>query len=191
MLMRGKRTAKEEKEEEEGLSEKGILFLSGEINEASAGTLEREIINQNLKGGLPFLQMLISSPGGDVLSGFGLIDVMGWSKIPIATTGIGRVASMALLVLMAGKRGDRVATANSLLLSHRFWGLSLGNYSDMLAKRKMEDILHATVVKHYIAHSHLRDAHEVEKQLLRDVDVWMTPEEARDFGIIDRIESQN
>src|SRR5580700_144345 len=97
----------DEKDDERGdvLAEKGILLLTGEINETSAVAMQQEIIGQNLKGDLPFLQMLISSPGGDVLSGFGLIDMMTWSKIPIATTGIGRVASMALLVLMAGKKG--------------------------------------------------------------------------------------
>lgn len=187
MRMREKNKS-EGSENEEGLSERGILFLNGEINEASATSLQREIIEQNLKGGLPFMQMLISSPGGDVLSGFGLIDIMAWSKIPIATTGLGRVASMALLILMAGKKGDRVVTENTLLLSHRFWGLSLGNYSDMLAKRKMEDVLHARVLNHYVRHSGLRSAAEVEKHLLRDVDVWLTAEEAVEYGLIDRVE---
>jgi len=179
---------KENKEiKEENLQEKGLLFLSGEIDRESVRRIQEDILRANIKARLPFLQMLISSPGGSVMDGFGLIDLMGWSKIPFATTGIGTVASMALLVLMAGQPGRRGVTPNSTLLSHRFSGMSLGNYSDMLARRKMEDLLHERVVAHYLKHTKLRDRTEVERSLLRDVDTWLTPEEALEYGMVDAI----
>ena len=92
------------------LDEYGILNLFGEITGDSAGSLCRQIIQINVEGKLNKIQILINSGGGDCHAGFALLDIMEWSRIPIATTGIGLVSSIALLVFMAGQRGSRVLT---------------------------------------------------------------------------------
>jgi len=171
------------------LDEYGILNLFGEITGDSAGSLCRQIIQINVEGKLNKIQLLINSGGGDCHAGFALLDIMDWSRIPIATTGIGVVGSMALLAFMAGQRGSRVLTPRTSLLSHRYFAVHGGNHSQILAFRKQEDTVHETIVNHYLRHTRLKTREEVEEMLLRDVDTWLCPREAVELGIADIIES--
>jgi ATP-dependent Clp protease protease subunit len=132
--------------------------------------------------------MIINSPGGSCASGFSIIDIMEWSRIPIYTTGIGLVASMSLLILMTGEKGRRVLTSRTSILSHRFSGISFGNHSQLIAGRKEEDMAHDRIIQHYLTYSGVKDRSELEKYLLRDVDTWLTPEEAVQHGIADIVE---
>jgi ATP-dependent Clp protease protease subunit len=132
--------------------------------------------------------MVINSPGGSCPAGFSIIDIMEWSRIPIYTTGIGMIASMALLIFMSGEKGRRVITPRTSILSHRFYALSLGSHSQLIAGRKEQDLEHERILQHYLAYSSIKDRAELEKYLLRDVDTWLTPEEAVQHGLADRIE---
>jgi ATP-dependent protease ClpP protease subunit len=76
-------------------------------------------------------------------------------------------------------------------MSHRFWTLTGGNYSGLVARRKIEDLTHRRILDHYIECTKLKDAAEVESQLLRDVDTWLTPREAVEFGVVDRVHERN
>ncbi|MDT8442382.1 MAG: ClpP family protease [Desulfuromonadales bacterium] len=174
--------------EKKGLDEHGIIFLSGPVDGGSAETLCKEIIQYNLEGKVERIQLIVNSPGGSCADGFAVIDLMEWSKIPVYTIGVGMVASMGLLILMAGQKGRRVVTPNTSLLSHRFSGFSFGNHSQLLASRKIEDQLHERIITHYLSHSRVRDRETLEKTLLGDVDYWMSPQEALDFGLIDIVE---
>lgn len=176
-----------EEKKETKLEDRGMVFLCGEITPDTASDLAQKIIQINLDQKCDFIQLMISSPGGDVNAGFALIDMMQWSNLPVYTTGFGLVASMGLSVLMAGSPGHRVVTPRSTMMSHRFWAGNVDNYSGLVAKRKMEDLTHQRIVEHYTTCSKLKDAKKVEAKLLRDVDTWLTPTEALEFGLIDAI----
>lgn len=183
--------AKEKEQEERGLRDYGIIYLAGVINQASAEKVCKEIIEFNIKGSINQVQMIINSPGGTCEAGFSIIDIMEWSKIPIYTTGIGVIASMGLLVFMTGEKGRRVVTPRTSILSHRFSSISSGNHSQLIAGRREEDLLHERILEHYMTYSNIRDRDELEKYLLRDVDTWLSAEEAVQMGIVDIVEVMN
>ena len=180
---------KEQKDQKErGLADYGIIYLSGPINEGNAESICKEIIEMNIKGEVSQIQMVINSPGGSCPAGFSIIDIMEWSRIPIYTTGIGMIASMGLLIFMTGEKGRRVITPRTSILSHRFSAFNIGNHSQLIAGRKEEDLEHERILLHYLTYSNIRDKAELEQYLLRDVDTWLSPDEAISHGLADRIE---
>jgi ATP-dependent Clp protease, protease subunit len=180
--------AKEAKRDEKALNEYGIIYLSGGIDNVCAETISREIIEHNIKGDVSQMQLIINSHGGDCSAGFSIIDIMEWSRIPIYTAGIGMIASMGLLIFMAGEKNHRVITSRTSVLSHRFFAINIGNHSQLIAGRKEEDMMHERVIQHYIDYSKVKDRAELENYLLRDVDTWLTPEETVQFGLADIVE---
>ncbi len=182
--------AKEEiKRNEKALAEYGIIYLAGDIDDKRAETVCKEIIELNIKGNINQIQMVINSPGGTCSDGFSIIDIMEWSNIPIYTTGVGIIASMGLLVFMTGEKGHRVVTPRTSILSHRFWAGHFGNHSQLIAGRREEDLLHERILNHYMTYSNIKDRSELEKYLLRDVDTWLSTEEAVQLGIVDVVET--
>ncbi len=181
--------AKEDiKREDKALAQYGIIYLSGDIDTASAETICKEIIEHNIKGDVSQMQMIINSPGGSCTAGFSIIDIMEWSRIPIYTTGLGMIASMGLMVFMTGEKGHRVITPRTSILSHRYTAVTHGNHSQLIAGRKEEDMMHERGVQHYLTYSNVKDRAELENYLLRDVDTWLTPEEAVKYGLADIVE---
>lgn len=176
------------KRDEKALAEYGIIYLSGMIDNASAESTCKEIIEHNIKGDVNQMQLIINSPGGVCSAGFSIIDIMEWSRIPIYTTGLGMIASMGLLIFMTGENGHRVITSRTSVLSHRFTAMSVGSHSQLIAGRKEEDMMHERVIHHYATYSRVKDRVELENYLLRDVDTWLTPEEAVQYGLADIVE---
>ncbi len=170
------------------LDEMGVIFLSGEIDSASAETVCKSIIEINLAGKNPHIQLIINSVGGECSAGFAIIDMMHWSRLPVYTTGLGMVASMGLLIFMAGEKGNRVVTPRTSILSHRFWSLNVGSHSQLLARRKEEDLVHRRILEHYLEHTGMDTVEQLESTLLRDVDVWLSAEESVEYGIADLVE---
>ncbi len=175
-------------EESKSLKDYGIIYLSGGIESSSAQSVCEQIIEINVAGEIDHIQMIINSQGGTCSDGFAIIDIMEWSRLPIYTAGIGMVASMGLLVFMAGESGRRVVTPRTSILSHRFSGISIGNHSQLLAGRKEENLMHERIVGHYLQYSSIDTREKLEETLLKDVDTWLTPTEAVEFGIADIIE---
>ena len=174
--------------EQKGLDDYGIVFISGEIDQATAQSVCEKIIEMNVEQKADFIQLILNSQGGLCSAGFAVIDMMDWSRLPVYTTGIGIVASMALAVFMAGDKGHRIVTPRTSILSHRFSALSWGNHSELIAKRKEEDLMHRRLLDHYLRHTALKNDQEVTDKLLRDVDTWLTAEEAIELGIADAIQ---
>ena len=139
---------KKDPSERSTLDEHGIIFLSGEIDGGRAESVCEKIIEFNVGQDVDLIQLLINSPGGQCAAGFAIIDLMDWSRLPIYTTGIGMVASMALALFMAGEKGHRVLTPRTSVLSHRFSAFSFGNHSELVARRKEEDLLHQRLLDH-------------------------------------------
>lgn len=175
-------------DKEPGLKEYGIVFLSGDINSGAAESICKEIIEYNIKSEVAQIQLIIHSVGGSCTAGFAIIDMIEWSRIPVYTTGIGMIASMGLLIFMTGSKGHRVITPRTSVLSHRYLALTAGNYSQLIAGRKEEDLMHDRIVDHYIRHSNVKSKEELERTLLRDVDTWLSPEEALKYGVADIVE---
>jgi ATP-dependent Clp protease protease subunit len=166
------------------LDDYGIIFISGEI----APSICERIIQINVEQQADFIQLIINSQGGSCSAGFAIIDMMEWSRIPVYTTGVGLVASMALCIFMAGEKGHRVLTPRTSILSHRFSAFSLGNHSELIAKRKEEDLMHNRILQHYRQHTELNSDEDITGHLLRDTDTWLSPQEAVDMGIADKIQ---
>ena len=181
--------AKEENSrDEKALAEYGIIYLSGQIDNTNAESVCKEIIEHNIKGDVSQMQMIINSPGGACSAGFSIIDIMEWSRIPIYTTGLGMIASMGLMIFMTGEIGHRVITPRTSVLSHRFNAVNHGNHSQLIAVRKEEDMMHERGIQHYMTYSKVKDRVELENYLLRDVDTWLTPDEAVQYGLADIVE---
>ena len=80
-------------------------FDFGTIDTSSAQAVCEQIIEINVTAQIAPIQMIVNSPGGSCTDGFTVIDMMEWLRIPIYTAGIGMIASMGLLIFMAGERG--------------------------------------------------------------------------------------
>ena len=169
------------------LDQEGLLQLNGEITHGTTDSLIKSILEHNLARDREIIRLYINSPGGQVDQGFALLDIMAWSRIPIHTTGMGTVASMALLILMAGARGHRTVMPRCSLLSHRFSTQVQGTHADLLANRVREDMTHRRIIEHYTSHTKMNTQVDVERELLRPTDRWLSPEEALEFGIVDRV----
>jgi len=180
----------EEKDKDKTLSDRGIIYLSGSIDDSSAESICKDIIVCNVKEEVEQIQMIINSSGGLCSAGFSIIDIMEWSRIPVSTTGIGLVASMSLLIFMAGEKGKRVISPRTSILSHRYYSTRHGSHGELVAGRKQEDIEYERIVRHYLEHTGVKDRNELESTLLKQVDTWLTPEEAVRYGIADMIEQK-
>lgn len=182
-------TDTDKQKKDNGLNDYGIIYISGPITGTTAESVCKEIIEYNIRAEVNQIQMIINSPGGSCPAGFSIIDIMEWSRIPIYTTGIGMIASMGLLIFMTGENGRRVITPRTSILSHRFSAFNYGNHSQLIAGRKEEDLEHERILQHYLTYSSINNKDELEKCLLRDVDTWLTPDEAIQYGLADIVEA--
>lgn len=171
------------------MEDRGIIFIWGTIDDAMAESVCRDIIELNMDGRAGCIQMLINSTGGSCQAGFAIIDMMEWSRIPVCTAGFGIVGSMATLIFIAGEKGRRVITPGTALLVHHYKAMNAGSYPDLISMRKYEDFLYNRVVAHYRKHSALKNESDVLAGLLRDVDHWITPDEALTLGLADAIQN--
>jgi ATP-dependent Clp protease protease subunit len=178
-----------EEKKQQALEDLGIIYLSGRIDDAKSEQICKQIIELNART-LDCIQLIINSAGGGVHAGFALLDVMEWSRLPVRTTALGMVASMALLVFMAGEKGHRVVTPRVAILSHRYWWWNVGNHSELIARRKEEDLTHRRILEHYARHTRLKTEEALHEKLLRDVDAWLTADEAVECGIADIVENR-
>lgn len=179
---------------QKALLERGIIQFFDEVTTASAKDVCEKIIELNArsleteKGKAPTeIRLLINSNGGELPAGFSIIDVMEWSSLPIRTIGIGQVASMGLLIFMTGTKGRRVLTPRTSILSHQAFWCEHGKDGDLLAFRKEHDLHQTRVFNHYARHTNLTTEAKIRKHLMRDRNVWLSPKEAVDFGIADKV----
>lgn len=169
------------------LAERGVLTCFGTIDSALVDRLVEEILEANDRRQFDHIRLYIRSEGGDLLAAFALLDIIAWSRLPVATVAMGLVASAALMVLMAGAAGRRSVLPRSSLLSHRFSTMTAGNHADLIAKRTMEDLAWQRVLDHYRRHTGINDQERLERELLPPTDRWLTPEEACSLGLVDHV----
>jgi ATP-dependent Clp protease protease subunit len=158
-----------------------------EISLQSVKTAVEWIFEANFAEERPeMLNMIITSPGGDLNAAFALIDVMRGSAIPIRTIGLGQIASAGLMIFIAGDKGMRILTPNTSILSHQYsWG-AIGKEHELFATVKEFDLTTKKMIQHYKKSTGLSEA-KIREVLLPPQDVWLSPQEAKKLGLCDDV----
>jgi ATP-dependent Clp protease, protease subunit len=132
------------------------------------------------------MNLIITSPGGDLNAAFALVDVMRGSSIPIRTVGLGQVASAGLMIFIAGTHGQRILTPNTSILSHQYsWG-AFGKEHELFAQIKEFDLTTKRMIAHYKKCTGLKED-QIREYLLPPQDIWLSSVEAKKLGICDDV----
>jgi ATP-dependent Clp protease protease subunit len=173
--------------ESEGLEKHGVMMLMDEIKSESVKPVIEWILKNNLSSNqFERLTLIINSNGGSVTDAFALIDTMKGSGVPISTVGLGDISSSALMLFMAGEKGNRILTPNASILSHQYsWG-KWGKEHELLTASRGFDLTSEMIMNHYIKCTGLTEK-KIREVLLPPHDVWLSAKEAKKYGICDKI----
>ena len=164
-----------------------FCMIFDEVTEETAKQVIQWVIEMNYSEDRPeVLNLLINSPGGSLTDAFAIIDVMKSSHIPIRTIGLGQIASAALMIFLAGAKGQRVLTPNTSILSHRFTAGSVGKSHELFAISKEYDLTNLRMVEHYKRCTGLKES-DVKKHLLPPEDVFLSADEALKYKLCDKV----
>lgn len=161
-----------------------IIFLGGPITDAAANTVIAQLLFLEHEDPKKDIQLYINSPGGVVTAGLAIYDAMQYVKPDVSTFCVGLAASMGAVLLAAGAKGKRYVLPNSEILLHQVMGEAGGQAVEIeiSAKHiiKIKDKLNEILVKHTG-----QSLAKVERDT--DRDFYMSPEEAKTYGIVDEI----
>jgi ATP-dependent Clp protease protease subunit len=161
-----------------------IIFLSGEVNDSMATLVCAQLLFLEAESPKKPIHMYINSYGGVVTSGLAMYDTMRFIKSPVHTLCMGTARSMGSFLLMAGEPGHRAALPNASLHVHQPLGGFQGQASDVQIQAEEMQQTKRRITRLYAEHcGHSYD--DVERTL--DRDRFMTPEQALEWGLIDRI----
>ncbi|MDR2781194.1 MAG: ATP-dependent Clp endopeptidase proteolytic subunit ClpP [Holosporaceae bacterium] len=161
-----------------------IVFLGGEVNDVSASLVCAQLLFLESEDPKKDIYFYINSPGGVVTSGLSIYDTMQYISPDVSTLCMGQAASMGSFLLMAGAKGKRFSLPNSRIMIHQPSGGFRGQASDIEIHAKEIISLRSRLNKIYEKHTGTQLS-KIEKSM--DRDNFMSPEEAKSFGIIDEI----
>ena len=158
-----------------------------EITLSSVKTAVEWIFEANFTEERPeLLNLIITSPGGDLNAAFALIDTMRGSAIPIRTIGLGQIASAGLMIFIAGDKGHRLLTPNTSILSPQSsWG-ALCKEHELFATVKEFDLTTKKMIAHYKKCTGLNEK-QIREMLLPPQDIWLSANEAKKLGLCDDV----
>jgi len=161
-----------------------IIFVTGPVEDGMAASICMQLLYCESENPKKEISMYINSPGGVVTAGMAIYDTMQFIRCPIATLCIGQAASMGSLLLGAGAKGMRYALPNARIMVHQPSGGFQGQASDI--ERHAEDIVKMKRRLNEIYVKHTGQSYEMIERTL-DRDHFMTADQSRDFGIIDKV----
>lgn len=161
-----------------------IVFLGTEINDNVANSIIAQLLFLESEDPDKDISLYINSPGGVVSAGLGIYDTMQYIKCDIITICLGQAASMGAVLLAAGKAGKRFCLPNSRIMLHQPAGGAQGVASDISIQAK--EILRIKEKLNEILAFHTKQPKE-KIAIDTDRDFWMSPDEALEYGIIDKI----
>ena len=164
-----------------------IIFLGTAIDDYTANTLQAQLLYLDSCDPGKDISIYINSPGGSVYAGLGIYDTMQFIQSDVATICTGMAASMAAVLLVAGAEGKRSALTHSRVMIHQPMGGAQGQASDIEITAREIQKLKKELYTIIADHSHT-DFDKVWAD--SDRDYWMTAEEAREYGMIDRVLSK-
>ena len=161
-----------------------IIFLGAAVNDYVANIIQAQLLFLESVDSSKDISIYINSPGGGVYAGLGIYDTMQFIKPDVATICTGMAASMAAVLMCAGKKGKRSALPHSRIMIHQPLGGAQGQASDIeITAReimKLKDELYQIIAKH--SGQTIEKVHDDS-----DRDYWMKAEEAQKYGMIDEI----
>jgi ATP-dependent Clp protease protease subunit len=161
-----------------------IIFIGSEIDDNLANLVIAQMLYLEAVNPDKDIYLYINSPGGSVTAGLAVYDTMQFIKPDVATICIGQAASMGALLLAAGTKGKRSALPNSRVILHQPFGGFQGQASDVAIHAK--EILRIRERLNEILMTHTGQPKEKIRSDI-DRDFIMTPEQAKEYGIIDNI----
>ena len=161
-----------------------IIFLVGPVNDTVSTLITAQLLFLESENPKKEISFYINSPGGLVTSGLGIYDTMQYIKPPVSTLCIGQASSMGSFLLAAGEKGKRFSLPNSRIMVHQPSAGYQGQATDIEIHAKEILALKDRLNKIYSKHTKKNES-EIKKALERDN--FMTPEEAKDFGLIDEV----
>lgn len=161
-----------------------IIFVTGPIEDAMSTSICMQLLFLESENPKKEISMYINSPGGVVTAGMAIYDTMQFIRPPIATLCIGQAASMGSLLLCAGQKDMRFALNNARVMVHQPSGGFQGQASDI--ERHAQDIIKMKRRLNEVYVKHTGQPYEKIEQTL-DRDHFMTSDEAKEFGLIDRV----
>ena len=166
------------------LLEDRIIFLTGEVNDASANAVIAQLIYLEGKDPTKDISLYINSPGGSVSAGLAIYDTMNYIKCDVSTICMGMAASMGAFLLSSGAKGKRFALPNAEVMIHQPLGGAQGQASDI--KIAAEHILRTKAkLNRIMAENCGRPISDLERDT--DRDNWLTADQAKEYGLIDKV----
>ena len=161
-----------------------IIFLGEEVNDVTASLIVAQMLFLEAEDPEKDIQFYINSPGGSVTAGMAIYDTMQYVKCDVSTYCMGMAASMGAFLLSGGTKGKRLALPNAEIMIHQPLGGAQGQATEieiaakhiLQTKEKLNKILAENTGKDYDV-----IAADTER------DNWMTAEEAKEYGLIDRV----
>ena len=161
-----------------------IIFLGTPIDDYTANTLQAQLLYLDSVDPGKDISIYLNSPGGSVSAGLGIYDTMQFVTSDVATICTGMAASMAAVLLVAGKEGKRSALPHSRVMIHQPLGGVQGQASDIEIEAREIQKLKKELYQIIADHSHT-DYEKVWAD--SDRNYWMTAEEAKEYGMIDPV----
>jgi ATP-dependent Clp protease, protease subunit len=161
-----------------------IIFITGGIEDGMSTLVCAQLLFLESENPKKEINMYINSPGGVVTSGMAIYDTMQFIKPPVATLCMGQAASMGSLLLTAGAKDMRFALPQARVMVHQPSGGAQGQVTDILIQAREIENMKRRLNEIYVRHTGKSYA-EVEAGLERDN--FMTAQEAKDWGLIDKV----
>ncbi len=161
-----------------------IIFVNGPVHDGMSSLIVAQLLHLEAENPAKDISMYINSPGGVVTSGLSIYDTMQYIKPKVSTLVIGQAASMGSLLLTAGAAGMRFSLPNSRIMVHQPSGGYQGQATDIMIHAEETLKLKKRLNEIYVRHT-CQKLKTVEAALERDN--FMSPEDAKDWGLIDEI----
>ena len=161
-----------------------IIFLVGPVNDSVSTLVTAQLLFLESENPKKEISFYINSPGGLVTSGLGIYDTMQYIKPPVSTLCIGQASSMGSFLLAAGEKGKRFALPNSRIMIHQPSAGYQGQATDIEIHANEVLSLKKRLNEIYSKHTG-KSVDEIKTALERDN--FMTPQEAKNFGLIDKV----
>ncbi len=162
-----------------------IIFLGGGIDDDVANIVIAQLLFLQNEDPKKDISLYINSPGGSVTAGLAILDTMNHIKPDVSTICIGIAASAASVILSAGAKGKRFSLPNSEIMIHQPWAEGVGGQATDIEIRAKHIIKTREILNKILAKNTGQTVNQIEKDV--DRDYFMNAEEAKKYGIIDKI----